>query len=473
MKVLSGKVSKAEDVVDSLIPETEARTLCLSVFRESLIEANKYGANKWGAYYTNDKVRLLVGSLIVLTIEKRGVWVTLDKQLFEKFTEELHLLEISNDWHWDTGLWSEYKAVPSKNGYYFPSNDHSQIWPVIRRLHFSFIEQAAKKYAQLRENSKHENMPNLLAYLRYTLNLFVPEPVYEDSKSRRYWLWVARPEYYEEVDGSDLEILEQGVISDGWWTCNKNTKKGDLILLYRAKKRYDIAHIIQAKSNADPLDRDDYAREMGWTYGCSHMTIRKLKHPITLQDLRENDQFFKESWGAYRSNFQGIVFEIPSDVWDKLILIAEQKNPSYDLELLLDQETTKELNNLKSMVKSDLDSLRVEESGQDYYTEGKPKPRYTIHYERNQKLRAKAIEIHGTKCKVCGFDFGAVYGERGYGYIEVHHLIPVSSFGETTKVDPRTDMTVVCSNCHRMIHRKKDHVLSPSEVKECIEKSGR
>ena len=40
------------------------------------------------------------------------------------------------------------------------------------------------------------------------------------------------------------------------------------------------------------------------------------------------------------------------------------------------------------------------------------------------------------------------------------HLHPVSTLGQKTKVDPRTDMTVVCSNSHRMIHRRRDEVLS-------------
>ncbi|WP_267830575.1 hypothetical protein [Staphylococcus aureus] len=39
------------------------------------------------------------------------------------------------------------------------------------------------------------------------------------------------------------------------------------------------------------------------------------------------------------------------------------------------------------------------------YVEGKPYVQYGIKYERNQALRNEAIKIHGTTCKVCGFDF--------------------------------------------------------------------
>ena len=48
-------------------------------------------------------------------------------------------------------------------------------------------------------------------------------------------------------------------------------------------------------------------------------------------------------------------------------------------------------------------------------------------YERNPKARAKCIEFYGARCYVCGFDFEAVYGEIGAGYIHVHHLTPLSS----------------------------------------------
>jgi 5-methylcytosine-specific restriction protein A len=69
---------------------------------------------------------------------------------------------------------------------------------------------------------------------------------------------------------------------------------------------------------------------------------------------------------------------------------------------------------------------------------------------------------------VCGFDFEKVYGEHGSGFTEVHHLKPLSELGKETKVDPITDMVVVCPNCHRMIHRNKDNILSLGELTEIV-----
>jgi 5-methylcytosine-specific restriction enzyme A len=100
--------------------------------------------------------------------------------------------------------------------------------------------------------------------------------------------------------------------------------------------------------------------------------------------------------------------------------------------------------------------------------EGGIKNYYGKRYERNPENRKKAIEIHGTTCAVCRFDFEKVYGERGKGFIEVHHTEPLGSLAEEKVIDPKTDLVPVCSNCHRMIHRRIDHVLSIGEVKELL-----
>jgi HNH endonuclease len=83
---------------------------------------------------------------------------------------------------------------------------------------------------------------------------------------------------------------------------------------------------------------------------------------------------------------------------------------------------------------------------------------YRLHrkIERNKQLvkdaKAKAKQDGRFYCWVCSFDFAAVYGERGDGFIEAHHTIPVSQIGQnyTTRI---ADMAMVCSNCHRMLHQ--------------------
>ena len=74
--------------------------------------------------------------------------------------------------------------------------------------------------------------------------------------------------------------------------------------------------------------------------------------------------------------------------------------------------------------------------------------------ERNRKLSQQAKHIHGYKCSACGFDFEATYGAIGKEFIEAHHLTPIAQLkGQVVELDPRVDFTVLCANCHRMIHR--------------------
>ncbi|HMU44055.1 MAG TPA: HNH endonuclease [Ignavibacteriaceae bacterium] len=77
--------------------------------------------------------------------------------------------------------------------------------------------------------------------------------------------------------------------------------------------------------------------------------------------------------------------------------------------------------------------------------------------ERDLKIKKKAIEIFIKQngsifCEVCNFSFVEKYGTLGKGFIEVHHLKPISEYDENefTSID---NLKLVCSNCHRMIHR--------------------
>ena len=80
-------------------------------------------------------------------------------------------------------------------------------------------------------------------------------------------------------------------------------------------------------------------------------------------------------------------------------------------------------------------------------------------YERDQKLvkqkKTNMLKKNGRLfCEACGFDFYERYGDRGDGYIECHHNVAVSELPEGYKTK-QDDLTLLCSNCHKMIHRKR------------------
>jgi 5-methylcytosine-specific restriction protein A len=100
--------------------------------------------------------------------------------------------------------------------------------------------------------------------------------------------------------------------------------------------------------------------------------------------------------------------------------------------------------------------------------EGKKVVCYTTRYERSAKNRDAAIKIHGTVCQGCGFNFEQTYGEIGKDYIEVHHVKPLCEGEGAEGVNAATDLICVCANCHHMIHRRKDSVLSLKELQKLL-----
>ena len=92
--------------------------------------------------------------------------------------------------------------------------------------------------------------------------------------------------------------------------------------------------------------------------------------------------------------------------------------------------------------------------------------------ERDGRLvkRKKEIvlrELERLVCEVCEFDFHTVYGDRGHGFIECHHKKPLSELsphGESTTI---ADLSLLCSNCHRMIHKSRPW-LSIEELKALV-----
>lgn len=120
---------------------------------------------------------------------------------------------------------------------------------------------------------------------------------------------------------------------------------------------------------------------------------------------------------------------------------------------------------LEEAIFNSLSSLAQEDvADNDYgydseFPEGKEIERKHRLRERNQAVIKSAKDLFKQKnvklyCQVCGFNFHDTYGEIGSDFIEGHHTVPISELkGEViTKVK---DVALVCSNCHRMLHRKR------------------
>lgn len=85
---------------------------------------------------------------------------------------------------------------------------------------------------------------------------------------------------------------------------------------------------------------------------------------------------------------------------------------------------------------------------------------YKLHKykERNKSIILKKKAVYLSKygnleCELCGFDFEKTYGSIGKGFIECHHKLPISTL-DTETITNLDDLQLLCSNCHRMEHKK-------------------
>lgn len=100
--------------------------------------------------------------------------------------------------------------------------------------------------------------------------------------------------------------------------------------------------------------------------------------------------------------------------------------------------------------------------------------------KRSQKLRQIAIkefkERHENKliCVVCNFDFSECYGDYGKDYIEIHHTEPVHLNDirgvKSMLIKALKKVVPICSNCHRMVHRKVGKMVSIDQLKDIVNK---
>lgn len=252
----------------------------------------------------------------------------------------------------------------------------------------------------------------------------------------KYWIIPCNVKSYDVV-GAFNELSEID------WKQSRNMKSAmteDIVLIYLSRPFSCVKYIckIREVNKRNPtIDDSDYILngENYVNYG-NYMQLELLESIdeslLTFESLKLN---------GLKGNIQG-----PRSLKDNLLCFIHERIDSFLI------NTNKN--------ESDLENTE--------YKEGKIQVKYGIKFERNHYLRQKAIEIHGTTCKVCGFNFEKVYGNIGKNFIEIHHIRPMYSIRREISVDPETDLVPLCSNCHKMIHRKKAKPLTLEELKNKI-----
>jgi hypothetical protein len=200
-------------------------------------------------------------------------------------------------------------------------------------------------------------------------------------------------------------------------------------------------------------------------------TIRKLvKVVVTEKAYEEHLNIWSDDTYPYRFNFKIISEEENVEIsrkTHKIPLLDGIRRASIAGNNLAKFNFPAQVVSLEQ-IEDDLEAMSDSESDEMVSgSEGKGRFYVGFSRERDPKLVQMAIKIHGLHCFVCNFNFEEYYGDWGKGYIEVHHLKQISDYDEEgEETDPATDLVPLCSNCHRMIHRKKKMMLSLDELRD-------
>lgn len=121
------------------------------------------------------------------------------------------------------------------------------------------------------------------------------------TPERRYWLFYAGLENY---------LFEGGVRElprEVFWSCEPETRKGDLILVYRkSKKQLTVPLLMQkfgmSQETAGRVNNEDVGKDFpviweatsnsrrkffwSWPYGCDVREFRKILPPLQLEQLK-------------------------------------------------------------------------------------------------------------------------------------------------------------------------------------------
>jgi 5-methylcytosine-specific restriction enzyme A len=124
-------------------------------------------------------------------------------------------------------------------------------------------------------------------------------------------------------------------------------------------------------------------------------------------------------------------------------------------ELGSDPKRTKQLAALIRAGIKVVEGVKEASNNDEEFAEGKVVTETHVRRERDPKLRKRLLEQHqtsgGLSCEVCGSTLTSYAPHLREAVFEAHHILPLSA-GQERKTQLK-DMSLLCANCHRMVHR--------------------
>ena len=276
------------------------------------------------------------------------------------------------------------------------------------------------------------------------------------------------PEAIEQVIGDDHRYLVRGSAGQGNWARVPWAAIFDRLVTDTAQDGYYVVYLVKEDFSGIYLSLNQGVTTVKEQYGTDARKALRVRAsdylarigavtddlacgPIELKVHSQSGLGALYEQGAVCSKYYQ-----RGDIPDDTTLAA-------DLRKFIDYYFT-----LVSRESALFDRSQQEEDEGEYEWEDLRLLRRHKRIERNRILVSKVKRCLGFTCQACGLNFENVYGSIGKGYIEAHHLVPLSQLkGKRVALDPERDFAVLCANCHRMVHLS-DYVSDISAFRQQI-----
>lgn len=395
----------AREVFEHLLPDEKIRRDCAVFLARSIRTANQLGADRWGITLYRNDVLMNCGQIEVLQILPDLIHIIADDENLPKLPSADGVEIYRGD---GKGF---YVSVSSSVAVNFPMEQVAIILPKLKESHASLLHKAARHKLILGRKKAHS--PGVVEFLEDYVNQRLPQPAYfnpqQEEKYRNYLSqWDGVIEFHDRTDIAAHDLFQK-------WR----------------RENWDNGYFINYKSNSRLILHRVLCQHPGdgeWSSADTGNSLTRFRKACStnVRDLRQ--------WAEQTSNVN-------------LEFCKDCKPETGEAEIDLVESYSDELS----------EPLPDVEQGLISVVEGRKKFVAHLRRERKPKIvnakKKKVLKETGRlKCEVCSFDFREKYGKLGEEFSEVHHKIPlltVEAEVETTL----DDLAILCSNCHRMIHK--------------------
>lgn len=411
--------------------------------------AHRLNPAKWGVtpYYPHG-VRLNVGFCESLTASSDEITVIVDDETARKIPsfDRLHLpLEGKKGGDF-------YPSVPGSRRVVLPNSTKAKSFlELLQPAHHRLIEKAVKTPFNAGSRTGHQDWT--VDAIAEAIGSELPLPDYDITERRTFLLtWNPALSVWDDFIG-DRRAAREGRPRESEWTSGvtKSIQRQDRVYLMRLGPRKPNGLVASGTVTRGSLEKAHWEpaqRQVGKTAlflkARFEVILDVEQHPEEILSLEIiKDHFPGFNWTPAAGGTQ-----IPPPIASQLASIWGQHLSA------------------KQFVP---EKLPEEIEATEPFWEGAVR-RITVNaFERDPRARARCIDLHGTNCAVCDFNFGEVYGARGEGFIHVHHVKPLAEIRQGYVPDPSNDLKPVCPNCHAMLHASKPQPCSVDELRKLVQ----